>query len=37
MKRLLLSAMAVATLTTVSAQGLKDAIGKYCLMGAAVN
>ena len=37
MKRLLLSAMAVATLTTVSAQGLKDAIGKYCLIGAAVN
>ena len=29
--------MAVATLTTVSAQGLKDAVGKYFLMGAAIN
>ena len=37
MKRLLLSAMAIATLSTASAQGLKDAIGKYCLIGAAVN
>ena len=37
MKRLLLSAIAIATLTTVSAQGLKDAVGKYFLMGAAVN
>ena len=37
MKRLLLSAMAIAALTTVSAQGLKDAVGKYFLMGAAIN
>ena len=37
MKRLLLSAMAIATLSSVSAQGLKDAVGKYFLMGAAIN
>ena len=37
MKRLLLSAIAIAALSSVSAQGLKDAVGKYFLMGAAVN
>ena len=30
-------ALAVGCMVTANAQGLKDAIGKYCLIGAAVN
>ena len=37
MQKLLLTLMAVGCMATANAQGLKDAIGKYCLIGAAVN
>ena len=37
MKRLLLAAIAITSMASLQAQGLKDAIGKYCLIGAAVN
>ena len=33
----LTTAMLLGCVTFIHAQGLKDAIGKYCLIGAAVN
>ena len=37
MQRLLLTLMAVGCMAAANAQGLKDAVGKYCLIGAAIN
>ena len=37
MKKTILSAILVFCAASVSAQGLKDVIGKYCLVGAAIN
>ena len=35
--KILISCLAMMPLTSMAQQGLKDAIGKYCLIGAAVN
>ena len=37
MRKLIIIVMAVGCMATANAQGLKDVIGKYCLIGAAVN
>ena len=37
MRKLIIMIMAVGCMASANAQGLKDAVGKYCLIGAAIN